>query len=116
MGVSHVLDVPGTLSPKVAAEARVRTMGLGVFDEPEANLLEQLPTALDFIASALGAGGRVLVACEAGVSRSAAVVVAHLMREEGCEAPEVRGRDLRERAHHIYFDRTRHIYTRNRTL
>ena len=99
MGVSHVLDVPGTLSPKVAAEARVRTMGLGVFDEPEANLLEQLPTALDFIASALGAGGRVLVACEAGVSRSAAVVVAHLMREEGCEAPvEARLADI-QRVH-----------------
>jgi len=62
-------------------------MGLGVLDEPEANLLDQLPAALDFIASALGAGGRVLVACEAGVSRSAAVALAHLIREEGGEAP-----------------------------
>ena len=87
LGVSHVLDVPGTLSSKLAAEARVRIMGLGVFDEPEANLLDQLPAALDFIASALGAGGRVLVACEAGVSRSVAVALAHLMREEGGEEP-----------------------------
>ena len=87
LGVSHVLDVPGTLSSNLAAEARVRVMGLGVLDEPEANLLDQLPAALDFSASALGAGGRVLVACEAGVSRSAAVALAHLIREEGGEAP-----------------------------
>lgn len=94
--MSHVLDVPGTLSAKVAAEARVRVLRVGVFDDPEANLLDELPAALDFVAAALGEGGRVLVACEAGISRSVAVALAHVMREEGADASvEARLAELR---------------------
>ena len=58
---------------------------LDVEDVPESNLLQRLPSALDFMAAALAGGGAVLVHCAQGVSRSAAVATAHLMRTRGLD-------------------------------
>uniref|UniRef100_A0A7S4ML12 protein-tyrosine-phosphatase n=1 Tax=Prymnesium polylepis TaxID=72548 RepID=A0A7S4ML12_9EUKA len=52
-------------------------------DTDEAELLPVLKEALPFIASALQDGGRVLVHCERGASRSVSVVCAHLMLTDG---------------------------------
>ena len=48
-------------------------------DERQAGLQEQLASAVQFFRSGVEAGGGCLVHCAAGVSRSAAVVVACLM-------------------------------------
>lgn len=52
-------------------------------DEDSADLTPVLRQALPFIDGALAGGGRVLVHCERGASRSVSVVCAHLMRASG---------------------------------
>ena len=42
-------------------------------DHPAADILRHLPAAVTFVREALASGGRVLVHCAAGVSRSATV-------------------------------------------
>ena len=42
-------------------------------DHPAADILRHLPAAVTFVHEALASGGRVLVHCAAGVSRSATV-------------------------------------------
>merc|ERR1712083_723615 len=50
-----------------------------IVDTETADLAPVMKSALPFIAGALSAGGRVLVHCQHGRSRSASVVVAHVM-------------------------------------
>ena len=49
--------------------------------------------ALPWLAAALGGGGRVLVHCQQGKSRSAAVVAAHLLRSAPPAAAEATAAD-----------------------
>jgi protein-tyrosine phosphatase len=58
-------------------------MVIQVLDMPFENLIRHFKSALDFIKSSIIGGGSVLVHCFAGVSRSASVVIAYLMREHG---------------------------------
>ena len=62
------------------ADAVVRTLKVELEDDDDGDLLSQLPDVLAFISDGLRGGGAVLVHCHAGVSRSAAALVAHLMR------------------------------------
>lgn len=58
-------------------------LALPLFDDPEADLLAHLEASNAFIAGALQRGGAVLVHCYAGQSRSAALVIAHLITSQG---------------------------------
>jgi dual specificity phosphatase 12 len=58
-------------------------MVINVLDMPNENLLRHFKAATDYIKAAIKSGGIVLVHCYAGVSRSASVVIAYLMRELG---------------------------------
>lgn len=52
-------------------------------DSEDQSLLPYLDDLVDFVADAVRAGGKVVVHCVAGVSRSASVVLAYLVREHG---------------------------------
>jgi predicted protein tyrosine phosphatase len=65
-----------------------RHLKLPLNDEPSEDLLRHLPMAVGFIGGALSEGGRVLVHCFAGMSRSASVVIAYLMKARGFSAHE----------------------------
>ncbi|NWY02769.1 DUS12 phosphatase, partial [Nothoprocta ornata] len=63
--------------------AGLRAMHVRARDEPGADLLSRFDDCAAFIAAARAAGGAALVCCAAGVSRSAAVATAYLMKSEG---------------------------------
>jgi dual specificity phosphatase 12 len=57
----------------------IKQLHVPLEDDEDSNLLQQLPTCIEFIATALEQGGNVLVHCNAGASRSAAVTIAYIM-------------------------------------
>ena len=77
-GVTHVLSVMTGASPPFPQHFGYSVVQ--VRDIPEEDLLAHLPEATEFVSAALAGGGRVFVHCAAGVSRSATVVAAHLVR------------------------------------
>lgn len=79
--ITHVLTVMDTRLFKLdaAALAGFATLQLPVIDTPAFKLLPYFPQCIDLIDRALRDGGKVLVHCFLGVSRSASVVVAYLM-------------------------------------
>jgi protein-tyrosine phosphatase len=104
LGITHILNVAKELSPTgrgergssavdgaaeaIAAEASsvsrrpaarsYRTIGWA--DETTQSILPQMAECLAFIDAARAEGGKVLVHCAAGRSRSASVAIAHLVR------------------------------------
>ena len=79
-----VVNDPGSVEhPQLLACARHL---VDVADTKEANLLQQLPAATAWVAAARAGGGRVLVHCAQGVSRSAALAAACLMEAAQLEA------------------------------
>ncbi|XP_076204212.1 dual specificity protein phosphatase 12 isoform X1 [Aptenodytes patagonicus] len=83
-GVVAVLTVDAEEPPAVPG---MRTLHVRARDEPGADLLSRLDDCAAFIGAARAGGGAALVRCQAGVSRSVAVVTAYLMKTEGlrCE-------------------------------
>ncbi|KAK2528223.1 Dusp12 [Columba livia] len=79
-GVGAVLTVDAEEPPAVPG---LRAMSVRVLDEPGADLLSRLDDCAAFIGAARAGGCAVLVRCQAGVSRSVAVVTAYLMKTEG---------------------------------
>ncbi|XP_061493889.1 dual specificity protein phosphatase 12 [Rhineura floridana] len=67
--------------PEVAVVAGLEeVLHVQALDQPESDLLSHLDTCASFISRARERGGTVLVRCQAGVSRSVAVVTAYLMK------------------------------------
>ncbi|XP_045113202.1 uncharacterized protein LOC123505656 [Portunus trituberculatus] len=71
-------------NPSYYAKLRnIKFMGIPAMDMPSFYIRPYLRQAADFIDKALKEGGRVLVHCVCGISRSAALVVAFLMLKRG---------------------------------
>lgn len=78
-GIEVVLTVASGLRLELPDDFEHRQISMR--DESEEDLLAHLGPALSIIRDARVAGKQILVHCYAGVSRSAAVVIAHLMTE-----------------------------------
>lgn len=59
--------------------AQLEHLTLDILDLPDTDLSVYFPDAFAFIDKAKASDGRVLVHCNAGVSRSAAITIAYLM-------------------------------------
>lgn len=80
-GITHVLSVGIEMPPleEDAAVGKVLEKFVPCLDLPETNLRDVLEETNEFIDSCRKQGGRVLVHCNAGVSRSTSVVLGYLI-------------------------------------
>lgn len=54
-----------------------------ISDDPEANIPEYFDRSIKFIEKNLSRGEKVLVQCQAGISRSATIISAYLIKKYG---------------------------------
>ncbi|TFK33194.1 protein-tyrosine phosphatase-like protein [Crucibulum laeve] len=81
LGVTHIISVCPDYS-----SSNDHHLTISVDDTEYDDLLIHLPKACSFIEGALQCGGRVLVHCVMGISRSATVVAAYLMKSRNMDA------------------------------
>ncbi|GAX85233.1 hypothetical protein CEUSTIGMA_g12653.t1 [Chlamydomonas eustigma] len=88
-GITHVVNCVGFICKEYFKDEGLQYRTYFLQDTPGEDILAVLYDALEFIDSALKAGGRVLVHCSQGVSRSATIVIAYLMWKTGGSYDEV---------------------------
>ncbi|XP_078660457.1 serine/threonine/tyrosine-interacting-like protein 1 [Branchiostoma floridae x Branchiostoma belcheri] len=77
--ISHIVNI--SKEHQNAFPIYIRYMNIKVDDDMSANVTQLLPKTTEFIAEAIESGGRVLVHCNLGVSRSSTVTIAYLMKQ-----------------------------------
>ena len=93
-GVTHILNctrMPNALDGQSGAPSGAQYMQLGLLDNTAdlPRMQEALGAGVEFIASALASGGTVLVHCHRGISRSATLAIAYLVRQTQTPAEQV---------------------------
>ncbi|PFH48983.1 hypothetical protein AMATHDRAFT_122688, partial [Amanita thiersii Skay4041] len=83
IGVTHIVSV----CPEYPSTGG-HHLAIDVQDSEYEDLLIHLPRACEFIQAALDQGGKVLVHCVMGISRSTTVVAAYLMKAKSMDAAE----------------------------
>ena len=81
LGITHIVNI--TIEHRNAFPNKIKYLRLTLEDVAETNLLRHLRTTSGFIEKAINKGGRVLVHCNLGVSRSSTVTLAYLMKTKG---------------------------------
>ena len=81
LDITHVVSVIDRAMPE-KYHSSIQRLHCSIPDSTEVDLTPTMHAALPFIASAIEEGGRVLVHCERGASRSASVVTAYLMASQ----------------------------------
>jgi protein-tyrosine phosphatase len=79
VGITHILTVAANHPPKFPSFFQYKVVK--VLDTSSANLRSKFESCIKFIKDAVTSGGKVFVHCFAGVSRSATIVIAYLMKE-----------------------------------
>lgn len=80
--LTHVLSILSNLDVKFPEDVKVKHFLVNCKDRPTENILQVLPSCMDFLKAAVEENGSILVHCASGVSRSVAVCVAYLMIEQ----------------------------------
>jgi protein-tyrosine phosphatase len=87
LGVTHVLNVAANLTPPREVLEQFVHLHLPLSDTPEQDMGAAFAAAATFIGDASRCGGRVLVHCAAGISRSVAVTLAYFTCPSGGDLP-----------------------------
>ena len=77
-GITHVLNMSRVV-PYDPFDQRLTTLKINAEDKKDYNLMQHFEEAHQFIDEAILSGGRCLVHCSAGISRSATIVISYLM-------------------------------------
>ncbi|OZJ06247.1 hypothetical protein BZG36_00840 [Bifiguratus adelaidae] len=88
VGITHVLGILDEAESnllRIHHPDKFIYLNLTVSDSPYQNLIQFFPQAKHFIDDALGKGGKVLVYCNGGISRSPAFMVAYIMESMGLD-------------------------------
>lgn len=79
--ITHIVNI--TQEHKNAFPDKVEYLSLKLDDVPQTQLIKHFETTSAFLADAFNSGGRVLVHCNLGVSRSSSVSIAYLIQSRG---------------------------------
>ena len=97
--ISHILSVLENDHCEWEEFAKYTRLLIQVEDHPRENLLQHFERANTFIEDGLRGDGAVIVHCAMGVSRSAAVVCAYLMKTKSLSPEEALGMIRKSRPH-----------------
>lgn len=86
MGITHIIQVTDINTPRFPGEFMYKL--ICVPDMDETNLIKHFPDTFTFISEAIAKGGKVLIHCQAGASRSVTVVCAYLMKTQNISAAD----------------------------
>ena len=78
--IGHILNV--SQDTRCHFQDTIHYKNLPVYDTCEEDITEIFQQAFDYLDQVKASGGKVLVHCHAGVSRSATICIAYLMREQ----------------------------------
>lgn len=83
LGITHILNISNTEDPYYPG---IKSLFIPMYDggSPyDGKMIDDCFTqAFDFIKEAIDAGGKILVHCHMGISRSATIVIAYLMKTQ----------------------------------
>ncbi|KAG0252901.1 dual specificity phosphatase 12 [Mortierella polycephala] len=85
-GITHILQITDLIGPRFPDSFVYKT--ISVPDMDETNLIKHFPDTFTFINEAIEKGGKVLVHCMAGASRSVTIVCAYLMKTQNLSVVE----------------------------
>ena len=86
LGITHIVTAILAVSPQFPEDFVYKTVP--VRDVESEDIQQYLPDTTKFIKDAVDSGGRVLVHCVCGVSRSATIVAAWMMAKDGYTSEE----------------------------
>lgn len=86
LGITAILNVSKTIPSAFAQSYEYKNIAID--DNARENISTHFDEAINFIEEVNSRGGRVLVHCHAGISRSATICIAYLMRQRGYSLDE----------------------------
>lgn len=80
LGITHVVNCAGEI-PNYGEHSGIKYIKLPLSDVPHANISQYFEPSYHFIDQALSSGGKVLVHCYAGISRSTSILSYYISRK-----------------------------------